>query len=82
VKNLLNKKLREMELILHVVETLPESNHFRDRVEAVARRMKATPRSEAKEWDGVLREFASCVTIAHRMKRKQAVLDAKRLQGE
>ena len=72
VKNLLHKKLREMELILQAVETLPENDPFRDRVEGLARLMKETPSSKAKEWDGVLKEFAACVKIARSMKRRQA----------
>ena len=77
VKNLLNKKLRELEIILEVVGALPENEPFRHRVECIARLMEETPSSKAREWDGVLEEFAACVTIAHRMKRKQAAWDAK-----
>jgi hypothetical protein len=72
VKNLLNKKLRELELILQMVETLPEGDPFRDRVEGLARLMKETASSKSK----VLKEFVDCVKIARSMKRRQAALDA------
>ena len=74
---MLRKKLREMEVILEVVGALPENQPFRCRVEDIARLMKETPSSKAKEWDGVLKEFAACVKIAGSMKRRQAALDVK-----
>ena len=73
VKTLLRKKLREMELILEMVETLPEGDPFCDRVEGLARLMKETSSSKSK----VLKEFADCIKIARSMKRRQAALDAK-----
>ena len=70
-KNSLNKKLREMKVILEVVGALPENQPFRCRVEDIARLMKETSSSKAKERDGV-KEFAACVKIAGSMKRRQA----------
>jgi hypothetical protein len=78
VKNLLNEKLREMELLLRVVSALAKNDPFRDRVKSIARRMKETPSSEAKERSAVLRGFAACVNVARRMDWTQAALDAKR----
>jgi hypothetical protein len=76
VKNLLNKKLREMMVILEVVGALPENEPFRCRVKALARRMKETPSANSEQWGGVLKEFADCATIARSMKRIEALRDA------
>jgi hypothetical protein len=82
VKNLLNKQLRETEVILQAVGTLPENDPFRHRVAALALRMKETPSSEAKERDDVLSEFAACAKIARSLKQKQAALDAAKRRAE
>ena len=75
VKTLLNKKLREIEVVLQVVGDLPENEPFRCRVEDVARLMKETPSTNIEEWDRVAKEFADCARIARGMKRKQASLE-------
>jgi hypothetical protein len=77
-KNLLNKKLREIEVILQVVERLPKNDPFRARVEAVARRLQETRPNEAEGWDAALHEYAACVKIARRMNWKQAVQNRKK----
>jgi hypothetical protein len=72
VRNVLTKKLREMDLLLRAVNLSPEDDPFRARVEAVARRMKETPSGKTTEWDAVLSEFAACVRIARSKMRLKA----------
>ena len=71
VKNSLNKKLRNMEVILQVVGDLPEIDAFRVRVEALARRMKEIPSSEAQEPVDLSGEFTDCARIARFMRLRQ-----------
>ena len=75
VKNALNKKIREIEMVLQVVEALPEANPFRVRVENVARLMQETPTADLEAWKLVTDEFAGCLKIARSM--RQAAFNAK-----
>ena len=77
VKNALNKKLREMEIILQVVTALPETDPFRRRVNNVARLMNETPVDDAAAWKRVLDEFAACLKVARSRKTWLTALGAK-----
>ena len=81
VKNLLNKKLREMEVILEVVGALPENQPFRCRVEGVARLMKESRLARQKSGTESSRNSPPASKIAGSMKRRQAALSIKLPMG-
>jgi hypothetical protein len=60
-KSLLNKKLREIEVILQALRTLPSNDPFRDRVELLARRMEETQSIDTQRPADILAEFGACV---------------------
>jgi hypothetical protein len=75
VKNALNKKLREIEMIVQVVEALPEADPFRSRVKNVARLMQETPTTDLEARKLVTDEFAGCLKIVRSVRR--AAFNAK-----
>jgi hypothetical protein len=71
VKRSLNKKLRDMDVILQVVGDLPENDAFRVRVEALARRMSEMPSRTAEGSVDLSWELAYCARIARSMRVRQ-----------
>jgi len=77
VKNLLNKKLRDMDYMLRAVEASPDDESFLDRVQTLARRMKETQLTNTQEPADIWKEFAACAKIARTIMRAKAARDAK-----
>src|SRR5947207_9065361 len=77
VKNLLNKKLRDMDYMFRAVEASPDDESFLDRVQTLARRMKETQLTNTQEPADIWKEFAACAKIARTIMRAKAARDAK-----